>query len=188
MPEGVEEGILKGMYRFKQGADTAKPRVQLLGSGTILNEVIAAATLLEDDWGIESDIWSCTSFTELAREGQACERDNRSHPTAEKKVPYVAQCLNDSKGPVVVSTDYVRLLADSIRPFIRKHCTVLGTDGFGRSDTRENLRRFFEVDRFYVTVAALNSLADLGEIEASVVQQAVEKYGLDTSKPAPWLV
>jgi pyruvate dehydrogenase E1 component len=150
--------------------------------------VIAASKLLADDWGVESDLWSCTSFTELAREGQACERENRLQPTQEKKIPYVSQCLNDHPGPVVVSTDYVRLLADSIRPFIRKHCTVLGTDGFGRSDTRENLRRFFEVDRYYVTVAALNALADTGQIEATIVQQALEKYDLAASKPAPWLV
>ncbi len=188
MPEGVEEGIIKGMYQFKQGNDSDKPRVQLLGSGTIFNEVIAAADMLQDEWGVDADLWSCTSFTELAREGQACERENRLHPTQENKVPYVSQCLNNQRGPVVVSTDYVRLLADSIRPFISGSYTVLGTDGFGRSDTRENLRRFFEVDRYYVTVAALNSLVDTGEIEASVVQQAIEKYGLDVSKPAPWLV
>ncbi|MDX2426459.1 MAG: pyruvate dehydrogenase (acetyl-transferring), homodimeric type [Cycloclasticus sp.] len=188
MPEGAEEGIIKGMYLFKQSAEKGALRVQLLGSGTIFNEVIAASKLLADDWGVESDLWSCTSFTELAREGQACERENRLQPTQEKKIPYVSQCLNDHPGPVVVSTDYVRLLADSIRPFIRKHCTVLGTDGFGRSDTRENLRRFFEVDRYYVTVAALNALADTGQIEATIVQQALEKYDLAASKPAPWLV
>lgn len=188
MPEGAEEGIIKGMYLFKQSAEKGALRVQLLGSGTIFNEVIAASKLLADDWGVESDLWSCTSFTELAREGQACERENRLQPTQEKKIPYVSQCLNDHPGPVVISTDYVRLLADSIRPFIRKHCTVLGTDGFGRSDTRENLRRFFEVDRYYVTVAALNALADTGQIEATIVQQALEKYDLAASKPAPWLV
>jgi len=188
MPEGVEEGIIKGMYQFKQGNDSDKPRVQLLGSGTIFNEVIAAADMLQDEWDVDADLWSCTSFTELAREGQACERENRLRPTQENKVPYVSQCLNNQRGPVVVSTDYVRLLADSIRPFISGSYTVLGTDGFGRSDTRENLRSFFEVDRYYVIVAALNSLVDTGEIEASVVQQAIEKYGLDVSKPAPWLV
>jgi len=188
MPEGAEEGIIKGMYLFKQGAKKSKLRVQLLGSGTIFNEVIAAAELLKTDWGVESDLWSCTSFTELAREGQACERENRLKPGQEKQIPYVSACLDERQGPVIVSTDYVRLLADSIRPFIRKHCSILGTDGFGRSDTRENLRRFFEVDRFYVTVTALNSLADLGEIEVAVVEQAIEKYALDTSKPAPWLV
>ena len=124
----------------------------------------------------------------MAREGQACERENRLKPGQEKQIPYVSACLDERQGPVIVSTDYVRLLADSIRPFIRKHCSILGTDGFGRSDTRENLRRFFEVDRFYVTVTALNALADLGEIEVAVVEQAIEKYAIDTSKPAPWLV
>ena len=188
MPEGAEESILKGMYLFKEGDQKSELRVQLLGSGTIFNEVIAAAQLLKNDWGVESDLWSCTSFTELAREGQACERNNRLSPSAEKQIPYVAQCLNNQPGPVVISTDYIRLLADSIRPYIRKHCSVLGTDGFGRSDTRENLRRFFEVDRFYVTVAALNALADIKQIDISVVEQAIEKYALDISKPAPWSV
>ena len=108
------------------------------------------------------------------------------HPTQEKQIPYVTQCIDENSGPVIASTDYVRLLADQIRPFIKQSFTVLGTDGFGRSDTRENLRRFFEVDRFYVTVAALNALAEPGQIENGVVQQAIEKYGLDASKPAPW--
>lgn len=188
MPDGAEEGIIKGMYLFKEGASKSKLRVQLLGSGTIFNEVIAAAELLKTDWGVEADLWSCTSFTELAREGQACERENRLKPTQEKRTPYVSECLNERQGPVIVSTDYVRLLADSIRPFIRKHCSILGTDGFGRSDTRENLRRFFEVDRYYVAITALNALVDLGQIKAEVVQQAIEKYEIDTEKPAPWLV
>ena len=188
MPDGAEEGIIKGMYLFKEGASKSKLRVQLLGSGTIFNEVIAAAELLKTDWGVEADLWSCTSFTELAREGQACERENRLKPTQEKRIPYVSECLNERQGPVIVSTDYVRLLADSIRPFIRKHCSILGTDGFGRSDTRENLRRFFEVDRYYVAITALNALVDLGQIKAEVVQQAIEKYEIDTEKPAPWLV
>ncbi|PCH86014.1 MAG: pyruvate dehydrogenase (acetyl-transferring), homodimeric type [Piscirickettsiaceae bacterium] len=188
MPEGSENGILKGMYLFKESEGNGQLRVQLLGSGTIFNEVIAASDMLQKDWGVDSDLWSCTSFTELAREGQSCERENRLHPEQEKKVPYVAQCLNNRAGPVVISTDYVRLLADQIRPFVRKHCTVLGTDGFGRSDTRENLRRFFEVDRYYVTVAGLNALADVGQIDAKVVQQAIDKYELDVSKPTPWLV
>jgi len=188
MPKGVEGGIIKGMYLYEAEQPASTLRVQLLGSGTIFNEVIAAAKLLEDDWGVSAELWSCTSFTELAREGQACERENRLHPKNDKQNSYVSQCLNEHPGPVVIATDYVRLLADSIRPFIRKHCTVLGTDGFGRSDTRENLRRFFEVDRYYVTVAALNALADTEQLDAGIVQQAIEKYDLDTTSPAPWLV
>jgi len=188
MPKGVEADIIKGMYLFKEGKAKAKLRVQLLGAGTIFNEVIEAAELLRDDWGVESDLWSCTSFTELAREGQACERANRFHPTAKKKESHVAQCLNGREGPVVASSDYVRLLADSIRPYISSGYTVLGTDGFGRSDTRENLRSFFEVDRYYVALAALSALADSGQIKPAVVQQAIKKYKIDVSRAEPWLV
>lgn len=188
MPEGVEADIIKGMYLFKEGKAKAKLRVQLLGAGTIFNEVIEAAELLRDDWGVESDLWSCTSFTELAREGQACERANRFHPTAKKKVSHVAQCLGEREGPVVASSDYVRLLADSIRPYISADYTVLGTDGFGRSDTRENLRSFFEVDRYYVALAALSALANSGQIKAAIVQQAIKKYKIDVTRSEPWLV
>lgn len=188
MPEGVEADIIKGMYLFKEGKAKAKLRVQLLGAGTIFNEVIEAAELLRDDWGVESDLWSCTSFTELAREGQACERTNRFHPTAKKKVSHVAQCLAEREGPVVASSDYVRLLADSIRPYISADYTVLGTDGFGRSDTRENLRSFFEVDRYYVALAALSALANSGQIKPAIVQQAIKKYKIDVSRSEPWLV
>ena len=188
MPEGVEDGIIKGMYQYKANTKKSKLNVQLLGAGTIFNEVIAAAKLLEDDWGVSAELWSCTSFTELAREGQACERENRLNPENEKKTPYVSECLNEQECPVIIASDYVRLLADSIRPYIRKHCTVLGTDGFGRSDTRENLRRFFEVDRYYVTVAALSALADTQQLDTALVQQAIDKYSLDTSGPAPWTV
>ena len=188
MPEGVEADIIKGMYLFKEGKAKAKLRVQLLGAGTIFNEVIEAAELLRDDWGVESDLWSCTSFTELAREGQACERANRFHPTAKKKVSHVAQCLGEREGPVVASSDYVRLLADSIRPYISADYTVLGTDGFGRSDTRENLRSFFEVDRYYVALAALSALANSGQIKPAIVQQAIKKYKIDVTRSEPWLV
>ena len=188
MPEGVEADIIKGMYLFKEGKVKAKLRVQLLGAGTIFNEVMEAEELLRKDWGVESDLWSCTSFTELAREGQACERANRFHPTAKKKVSHVAQCLAERDGPVVASSDYVRLLADSIRPYISADYTVLGTDGFGRSDTRENLRSFFEVDRYYVALAALSALANSGKIKPAIVQQAIKKYKIDVSRSEPWLV
>ena len=188
MPEGVEQDILKGMYLFRKGGASKKaPRVNLLGSGTIYMGVIAAAELLKDDWGVEADLWSCPSFNELAREGHGCVRWNRLHPTEIPKQSFVAQCLPATDVPVIASTDYIRAFADQIRPFIAAPYTVLGTDGFGRSDTRANLRRFFEVDRFHVTVAALKALADMGSIDASKVSEAIAKYGVDTELDEPRL-
>jgi pyruvate dehydrogenase E1 component len=159
-----------------------------MGAGTIFNEVIAAADLLKNDWGVESDLWSVPSFTELAREGQAVERYNLLHPTEEKKVAHVTKLLKDAPGPVIASTDYIRALVDQIRAYVPQKFVVLGTDGFGRSDTREALRHFFEVDRYWVTVAALNALADEGTIERKVVGEAIKKYNLDPSKPNPMTV
>ncbi|WP_151447450.1 pyruvate dehydrogenase (acetyl-transferring), homodimeric type [Lacisediminimonas profundi] len=184
---GQEEGILKGLYLLNPAEGKSKLRVQLMGSGTILREVIAGADLLRDDWGVAADIWSAPSFTLLAREGQDAERWNMMHPTEKPRLSYVAQCLEPSKGPIVVATDYMRTFAEQIRAFIPKGRAykVLGTDGFGRSDTRAKLREFFEVNRYYVTVAALKSLADEGAIDAKVVQQAIAKYGLDADKPNP---
>jgi pyruvate dehydrogenase E1 component len=188
MPEGAEQDILKGMYLFRKGGASKKaPRVSLLGSGTIYMEVIAAADMLKDDWGVEADLWSCPSFNQLAREGNGCERWNRLHPTETARVAHVAQCLPDAKVPVIASTDYIRAFAEPIRGFISAPYTVLGTDGFGRSDTRENLRRFFEVDRYHVTVAALKSLADMGSIDAGKVAEAIAKYGIDTELDEPRL-
>ncbi len=184
MPEGAEDGIRRGMYRFQKGA-AGKQRVQLLGSGSILMEVIAAADLLKQDWGVDSDIWSCPSFTELRRDGIDCERHNMLHPEDTPRVPYVQQCLADHQGPAIASTDYMRAFADQIRPYIDRHYVVLGTDGYGRSDTRENLRRFFEVDRYYVTVAALKALADEGTISAETVSKAIAHYNIDTDAPNP---
>ncbi len=188
MPEGVASDIIKGMYLFKKGNASNGPRVQLLGSGVILREAIAAADLLRNDWGVESDIWSCPSFTELARDGQDVARWNLLHPTDKPRVSHVENCLKDTRGPVVATSDYMRLFAEQIRPFVPRRYTVLGTDGFGRSDMREALRRFFEVDRFYVTVAALKSLADDGQISKEKVAEAIAKYGLDTDKANPWTV
>jgi pyruvate dehydrogenase E1 component len=190
MPAGAEQGIIRGMYLFKAGPkdDGKAPRVQLLGSGTILREVIAAADLLKSHWNVDADIWSCPSFTELAREGQARAREAMLDPTAKPTASYVEQCLGGTRGPVVASTDYVRTFAEQIRPYVPRRYLVLGTDGFGRSDTREKLRRFFEVDRHHVTIAALKSLADDGVVPASMVAEAIAKYGLDKSKPAPWTV
>ncbi|VVE68697.1 pyruvate dehydrogenase [Pandoraea captiosa] len=189
MPEGVENDILKGMYAFRRGTDNAKaPRVQLLGSGTIFNEVIAAAEMLKNDWGVESDLWSCPSFTELAREGNDVARHNLLHPTETARLSHVEKCLNDTRGPVIASTDYIRTYAEQIRPFVRGRYVVLGTDGYGRSDTREKLRHFFEVDRNWVTVAALKALADEGTLPASKVAEAIAKYNLDPNKPNPMTV
>ena len=189
MPAGSEADIIKGMYSFRKGAARqCGPRVQLLGSGTIFREVIAAAEMLKKDWGVESDLWGCPSFTELAREGHATARWNMLHPTDKQKVSHVEQCLKDTRGPVVAATDYVKLFAEQIRAFVPRRYVVLGTDGFGRSDTREKLRHFFEVDRNWVTVASLKALADEGQIDGAKVAEAIAKYGLDVSKPNPMTV
>ncbi len=189
MPDGANEGILKGMYLFRESKEAKKPRVQLMGSGTIFREVIAAAELLELDWGVVADIWSCTSFTELRRDGLAVERHNMLNPEATPKISHVAQQLMGHKGPAIAATDYMRSFADQIRPYITdRKFTVLGTDGFGRSDTRKQLRKFFEVNRYYVVIASLKALADDGQIPLKTVTEAIKKYGIETDKPAPWTV
>ena len=192
LKKGQEDGILKGMYRLREGpagSGTGKsiPRVQLLGSGTILREAIAAADMLEKDWGVAGDVWSVTSFTELRRDGIDAERWNLLHPNDKPRKPYVTQELEKSAGPIVATTDYMRLFADQIRAYIPRgrDYRVLGTDGFGRSDTRAKLREFFEVDRRYVTIAALRALADEGTVPASKVAEAIKKYGIDANKPNP---
>ncbi|MFO1302329.1 MAG: pyruvate dehydrogenase (acetyl-transferring), homodimeric type [Burkholderiales bacterium] len=188
MPEGAAQDILKGMYRLLEGKKSKAPRVQLMGSGVILRQVMAAADLLRSDWGVESDIWSCPSFTELARDGMAVQRWNMLHPTEKPRASHVEKCLEGATGPAIAATDYMRLFAEQIRPLVHRRYVVLGTDGFGRSDTREELRRFFEVNPQYVTVAALKALADEGTIPAAKVAEAIAKYGLDADKPAPWKV
>ena len=193
MPEGAEQDIIKGMYLLKAGAGRSgakakAPRVQLLGSGVILREAMAAAELLKADWGVDADLWGCTSFTELARDGHAASRWNMLHPTDTPRVPHVAARLADTQGPVIAATDYVRAFAGQIREFVPRRYVVLGTDGFGRSDTREKLRRFFEVDRHYITVAALKALADNGTLPAAKAAEAIAKYGIDAAKAAPWTV
>jgi pyruvate dehydrogenase E1 component len=188
MPEGVAEGIVKGMYLFKQGKQTGKKgtRVQLLGCGTILREVIAAADLLREDWGVAADVWSCTSFTQLAREAVDVERWNLLHAESEPRRSWVETCLGGQQsGPVVASSDYVRAFAEQIRPVVPGRYRVLGTDGFGRSDYRKKLRHFFEVDRRWVTLAALESLAKEGAVPSGRVAEAVRKYGIDPEKPNP---
>src|SRR5882672_620571 len=188
LPEGAREGILKGMYKLSDGGSSKGPRAQLLGSGVILREVIAAGELLKNDWGVTSDVWSCPSFNELGREGRAVSRWNMLHPTEKQKVAWASKCLAETKGPVVAATDYVREFADQIRELVPRRYKVLGTDGFGRSDSRKNLRKFFEVNRFYVAVAALKALAEEGdgEVKAKTVADAIKKYELDPEKPAPW--
>jgi pyruvate dehydrogenase E1 component len=189
MPDGAAPSIIKGMYLFRAGEKKPKaPRVQLLGSGTIFREVIEAAALLEADWGVASDLWSCPSFTELARDGMAVARENLLNPAAKPKLAYVARCLDATQGPVIAATDYMRAFAEQIRAYVPRRYVVLGTDGFGRSDTREKLRHFFEVDRHYVTVAALKALADEDAVPAAKVTAAMKKYGIDPAKPAPWTV
>ena len=191
MPEGCEEGIIKGMYKFESVETKGKKkslRVQLLGAGAIFNEVRAAAQLLKDDWNVASDVWSVTSYNELARDGQHVERWNHLHPDDKPKKSYVTQCLEDMQGPVVSSTDYIKLHSEQLRAYIPKTYFTLGTDGYGRSDTREKLRDFFEVDRYYVTVSALAALAKDGEIKGDLVLEAMRKYGIDRNKTNPVLI
>ena len=187
MPEGAEEGIRRGMYLLREGKGKTKksPRVQLLGSGTILREVEAAAELLRDDFGVAADVWSVTSFNELRREGLRLDRDEILHPDQERERNWVERCLDGRDGPVIASTDYMRAFADQIRPWVHACYTVLGTDGFGRSDSRQKLRHFFEVDRYFVVLAALSALRKDGKVEAAAVKKAIEKYGIDTDKPYP---
>ncbi len=187
MPKGVEEGILKGMYSFRKSKAKGE-RVQLMGSGVILREVIAAAELLEKDWGIAADVWSAPSFTELRREGLDCERWNMLNPEKPQRVSYVAQCLQDAQGPVIASTDYMKSFAEQIQRFVPGKFVALGTDGFGRSDSREALRDFFEVNRYYVVVAALKALSDEGKLPVAKVSEAVKKYNLNADKPNPTTV
>ena len=187
MPAGAEADIIKGMYAFKKGGE-GQLRVQLLGSGTIFREVIAAAELLKRDWGVEADIWGCPSFNELARDGQDAARWNLLHPLDEPRLSHVEQKLGGTTGPVIAATDYVKLFAEQIRPFVKRTYITLGTDGFGRSDTREALRHHFEVDRHWVTLAALKALADDGQIDRDKVAAALLKYNLDPAKPNPLTV
>ena len=187
MPKGSETGILKGMYAFSK-SKAKGPKVQLMGSGVILREVIAAAEMLEKDWGVSADVWSVTSFTELRREGLDAERWNMLNPEKKPRLSYVAECLSGAEGPVISSTDYMKSFADQIRNFVPQRFVSLGTDGYGRSDSREALRSFFEVDRYYVVLAALKALADDGKLPASKAAEAIKKYKIDASRPNPTTV
>jgi pyruvate dehydrogenase E1 component len=196
LPDGAEQGILKGMYLLRESKAKSKQRVQLLGSGTILREVEAAAALLEKDWGVAADVWSATSFTELRRDGLAAERWNMLHPEAKPRVSFIEKSLQERPaGPVVAASDYIKTFADQIRPFIPGDSAgsprifrVLGTDGFGRSDSRSRLRYFFEVNRCFVAVAALKALAEQGEVKPKTVAEAIKKYELDPDKADPTTV
>ena len=185
LPKGAEDGILKGMYLLKEGDEANKLRVQLLGSGSILREVEAAAEILADVYGVAADVWSVTSFTELRREAMELQRWNMLHQLEEPKLPYVTRMLRSRKSPVVAASDYMKVHADQIAPFVRNHFTALGTDGFGRSDSREQLRHFFEVDRYFITVAALHALADKGLIGRSKVNDAIRRFNINPDKPYP---
>ncbi|MBV0933401.1 pyruvate dehydrogenase (acetyl-transferring), homodimeric type [Marinobacterium weihaiense] len=185
MPQGAEEGIIKGMYLLEEGK-ASDLKVQLMGCGSILREVREAATILRDEFGVEADVWSTTSINELRRDAQAVSRWNLLHPEEEARKSYVEECLEGHEGPVVASTDYIRMYADQLREYIPRRYKVLGTDGFGRSDTRGKLREFFEVNRYYVVVAALKALQEEGKLEASVVAKAIQTFNINPERPAPW--
>jgi len=186
MPEGVEQGIIKGMYILKEcKKKKSKQHVQLMGSGTILREVIIAAQMLEEDYSITSDVWSVTSFNELRRDGLATERYNALHPQDKPQESFVMTQLKGRQGPVVAATDYMRIYADQIRPFVPNQYVTLGTDGYGRSDTRERLRHFFEVDAKFIVLAALNALVAEGSITKAKVVDAIKRYNINPDKLDP---
>jgi pyruvate dehydrogenase E1 component len=189
MPKGCEEGIIKGMYLLKKNSvKNSKKVVQLLGSGAILRESIAAAEILKSEFGIDADIWSVTSFNELKREGDSVSRWNMLHPEEEPKLSHIELNLKDARGPVIATTDYMKNYADQIREFIPGTYNVLGTDGFGRSDTREKLRNFFEIDRYFITISALDALVKENVIDGTVVKDAIDKFGVNPDKPDPSLL
>ena len=186
MPEGVAEGIIRGMYKFStKDAGANRPTVQLLGSGAILREALRAQDLLAEKFQISSTVWSVTSYTELARDAQAAERWNMLHPGEPRRVPYVEQLLAGCEGPVISASDYVRALADQISSVVPGGLVALGTDGFGRSETRPHLRRFFEVDAESIAVAALYQLSKRGKVESRCVAAAIRELGLDPEKVDP---
>src|SRR5262245_21281206 len=190
MPEGVRDGILKGLYPFKTvQPDGSKHTVQLIGSGVILREVLRAQEILGSRYNVASTVYSATSYQELRRDAIECERANRLHPDQPRKVPYVEQVLGtDDRVPVSASSDYMRAVPEQVAPYLNNRLLALGTDGFGRSETRANLRRFFEVDAEHVAVAALYSLTQRGQLDHGVVKQAIKDLGIDPERPAPWTV
>ena len=188
MPMGAEEGIIKGLYRMVETKKPGKKHVNLMGSGAILVQVIKAAKMLQEDFGVSADIWSATSFNELARNGQDATRHNRLNPLSEEQVPYVTQVLSGAKGPIIAATDYMKNYAEQIRAFVPGSFTVLGTDGFGRSDSRDNLRRFFEVDANHIAATAMVDLYKAGDVTKKDLESALKKYDIDGAKPNPRLV
>jgi pyruvate dehydrogenase E1 component len=184
MPKGAEQGIIKGLYLFQAGGK-GKVRVNLIGSGTILREVIAAAEMLEKDYGVPSDIFSAPSYNELRREALDVERQNLLHPERQAKLPYVRECLGDRQGPFIAASDYIKTVPDQIRQWVPGRFVVLGTDGYGRSDSRAQLRKHFEVDRNHIVVAALKALADEGKLDVATVKSAMKKLNVDPEKPNP---
>jgi pyruvate dehydrogenase E1 component len=190
LPKNTEQGILKGMYQVAKAPKSRKttPRAQLLGSGTILKEALAAAKLLEADFGVLADVWSVTSYNELARQGQDIERWNRLHPDDPSRTSFVFDQLAECEGPVIAASDYNRAYADQIREFVPRRYVVLGTDGYGRSGTRKQLRNFFEVDRKHIALAALTALVDENAIPKTTLSDAMQRYQIDPEKPNPTLV
>ena len=185
LPKGAEKGIVKGIYLFKKAGSAQGPKVQLMGSGTIFREVIAAADLLKKDWKVEADLWSVPGVNQLHRNGMEVERENLLHPERESLAPYLTSVLKGHDGPAVFASDYLRAYPEQIRRLIPNTLTILGTDGFGRSDSRSKLRDFFEVDRYWITLAALKSLVRDGSVPAKVLPEAVSRYHLNPSKPNP---
>ena len=184
-PKDADDGILKGMYLFEENNNKGKTKVQLLGSGTILREIIGAAKILSKDYGIDSDVWSVTSFNELRKDGMEIERWNLLNPKEKNKKSYVEICLGKRDGPIIAASDYVRSFSDQIRPYVQKPFYSLGTDGFGRSDTRKNLRKFFEVDKEHIVAYTLSALANEQLLESSKAEQAIKKYNIDKEKAFP---
>ena len=185
MPNSIEDNIIKGMYKLIEGEQSNSPKVQLLASGALINEVIEAAKLLKDDWNIDADIWSVTSYSEVHREAEDKSRWNILHPEESAKISYVGSCMKSENGPVIAISDYVKLVAEQIAPYIECPFVALGTDGFGRSETREELRRFFEVNKYYIVMTALDSLSHENKIDKSLVKSAIDKYKIDPEKPNP---
>ena len=188
MPVGVEQGIIKGIYRLVENNFKSANRVQLMGSGTILREIEAAVALLNDDWSVAADVWSITSANELRRDGLACQRWNMLHPDETPRVPYITEQLKGTDGPFIAATDYMKLYSDQLRPYVPGRFNVLGTDGFGRSDTRAKLRHFFEVNRYFIVISALSALVDEEKLSPSVINQALKKYGISPDKVDPTTV
>ena len=183
--KNCEEGILKGMYKIKEYSKYKKTKIQLLGSGAILREMMIAAKILQNEYQIDSEIWSVTSFNELRRDGLEVERYNLLNPTEEKRITYLEQCLGKTEGPILAASDYMRMNSDQIRPYTSKSFYSLGTDGYGRSDTRQNLRRFFEVDKEHIVAYGLSVLANEQLIASKYAEEAIKKYNIDKNKPMP---